>query len=88
MKYTYPSIDFGSELSDVHPLLEHLSFFPDLLLIILVINDILFILDRLIFFFLFRFIFIGTISSFIFRDITVEKLNNLIFALLKLFLSH
>jgi len=88
MKHTYPSIDFGSELSDIHPLLEHLSFFPNLFLVFFVINDILFILDRLLFFFLFGFIFIGAISSFIFGDISVEKLNNLIFALLKLFLSH
>jgi len=45
MQYTYPSIDFGSELTDIHPLLEHFSFFPDLFLVLFIINDILFILN-------------------------------------------
>jgi hypothetical protein len=69
--------------------MKHLSFFPDLvILMFFIVNDIFFILNRLFFFFLLGFVLIASLTSIILRDVSVEKLDNLILSLLKLFLSH
>jgi hypothetical protein len=69
---TYPSIDFSSELANVHPLMKHLSFLPNLVvLVFFIVNDIFFILNRLFFFFLLGFILIAALTSIILRDVSI-----------------
>ncbi len=79
-------VNFSGKLANVHYLLKDFSLFSDKLrLIFIIINHIfLFVLVCRLFFLFFLLI----IPISIFRDIAIEKLDDFVFTLLKLFLSH
>jgi hypothetical protein len=81
---------FSSKLPNVHSLLEYtlitywLFFFFEVLLII----NIFLILNRFILLFQFLFLLFSLGHTFFIRDITVQKLDDLVLTLLKFFLTH
>jgi hypothetical protein len=81
---------FSSKLPNVHSLLEYtlitywLFFFFEVLLVI----NIFLILNRFILLFQFLFLLFSLGYTFFIRDITVQKLDDLVLTLLKFFLTH
>jgi hypothetical protein len=78
---------FSSKLPNVHSLLEYtlITYWLFFFEVLLVINIFL-ILNRFILLFQFFFLLLG--YTFFIRDITVQKLDDLVLTLLKFFLTH